>query len=151
MIRSREAIVAAVLRLNQEELVPLEEIAHELFITKESIKRWGTRGRSGVFLDVVHQVRKGWMTSRPAMARFVRASDILADLPQPSPQEPLISFTTLAKEIGVDVAQLVVWATVGINGIVFKATSTGPTGWFASRESAERFLVATEGIATQAA
>lgn len=70
MRRSSGSIKEAVARLNKEVLIPIEVIARELSLTKESVRRWGISGRRGVFLDVVHRPGRGWLTSRQALARF---------------------------------------------------------------------------------
>ena len=71
MKRARAEIAAAVLRLATEQLIHVDTVSKELHVTKESIKRWGTKGRTGVFLDVTERDGQ-WFTSREALARFQR-------------------------------------------------------------------------------
>jgi hypothetical protein len=81
MKREKLEITRAVLRLANEELIPVDTVAKEMRITRESVKRWGIRSRNGVFLDVVQKADEVWYTSRQALARFMKATNGLAERP----------------------------------------------------------------------
>jgi hypothetical protein len=64
------------MRLATEELISVWDLATELFLTKETVRRYGLEGSRGVHLDIV--CRDGeWFTSRKALARFVKEREAL--------------------------------------------------------------------------
>ncbi len=64
------------IRLATEELISVWDVATELFVTKETLRRYGLEGSRGVHLDIV--CRDGeWFTSRKALARFVNDRNAL--------------------------------------------------------------------------
>lgn len=79
--RSPDEITRALARLNTEELIRLADLA-SLPLTIGGVvvrpsyltlKRWGTEGKGGVYLDVLVMRRTGELvTSRPALERFAR-------------------------------------------------------------------------------
>ena len=71
MKRKWEEIQEAIRRVRQDkEPVSVDEIAHELHLTKEAVRRWGITGRRGVFLDMIRRPGNIWYTSREAFRRF---------------------------------------------------------------------------------
>ena len=58
------------MRLANEELITAAELADEVFAYPETVARWITDGKCGVYLDGVHRPGVGWMTSRAAYERF---------------------------------------------------------------------------------
>lgn len=72
MTRSKFETSRAALRLATEEPIRLDDLARELYVSKESLRRWGNRGRNGVYLDTA--MRGGVLyTSRAALRRFQEA------------------------------------------------------------------------------
>ena len=67
----------AVLRLATEALVPIETLAREMHISRDSVRRWGLRGRRGIHLDIVEREGQGWFSSREALKRFQEQSQKL--------------------------------------------------------------------------
>ena len=61
--------LSAAVRLSNEPLIPVEEVARDLHTLPETVIRWATKGRRGVKLDAVKRDGK-WFTSIAALARF---------------------------------------------------------------------------------
>ena len=68
--RSKLEITKAVLRLAMEEQVRADELTRELFVSRETIRRWGNHGKNGVFLDTVLRADGILYSSRAALTRF---------------------------------------------------------------------------------
>lgn len=63
------APLSAAVRLSNEPLIPVEDVARELQTIPETVIRWATKGRRGHKLDAVKRDGK-WFTSIAALARF---------------------------------------------------------------------------------
>jgi hypothetical protein len=72
MKRSRLECRRAALRLSGEELVRVDVLAREIFFTKETVRRWGYRGRLGIHRDILLRAGVEY-TSRAALVRFLDA------------------------------------------------------------------------------
>lgn len=60
----------ALRRLPAEGLVRVAELLDELGVDEPQVVRWVVRGVAGVRLEGFESCRLGWVTSRPALARF---------------------------------------------------------------------------------
>lgn len=65
--------LAALRRITAEGPVPIADLAGELGACACTVVRWITRGKGGVKLEGFESCRLGWVTSRPAAARFLDA------------------------------------------------------------------------------
>jgi multidrug resistance efflux pump len=79
MRRPKIETARAALRLAMEDLVRADDLAKELYVTKETIRRWGNRGRCGIYLDTVIRGDGILYTSREALKRFQKASEAKAE------------------------------------------------------------------------
>lgn len=68
--RRRNPYLAALVRLPAEGLVPVADLGGELGACARTVVRWITRGKKGVRLEGYESCKLGWVTSRPAVARF---------------------------------------------------------------------------------
>lgn len=81
--RSRLSIAQAVHRLTAEDLVPLYELKEIAKASEATLRRWIIEGKSGRYLDGFHRPNRGWLSSVPAVLRFLAEVRAVEECPQP--------------------------------------------------------------------
>jgi hypothetical protein len=69
--RPRADVVRACARLAAEETEPLLDLAPLAGASPKTLERWIVQGKRGVHLDGKRDPRRGWVSSRPALKRFL--------------------------------------------------------------------------------
>ena len=67
--RERLAIGKAILRVANENPVPIADLRDLAGVSERTLISWATDGRGGVFLDAIKRGEK-WVSSRAAVERF---------------------------------------------------------------------------------